>query len=155
MTFDPYHMITCLNKIANDGRKFSGISFAHLLVRKFLTILLETMCRKMMDSDTLVNVNVDVFDCCRFPRKEPPRKSRDVLLNANVCHFMKIYEKIIMISLQVNLQVFIHMLCQGQMTILIWRFFKSFFTLFYIFSRFKPEWQRDGGQTSVASGRSP
>lgn len=98
---------------------------------------LETPCCQVANLDSIIDVLIDVIDCGSLPREDTPGKLRDVLLDADVGHFMDICSENNYGTLPGKSKYLYTGKYRGQMTILFLRFlkrknpFKNLFLIFY------------------------
>ena len=104
MVHDPDHVITRLAQLANFDLKDVDVLVVIRAAQEPLPSELESLGCQVTNLDCIVNVFVDIVDCGGLSREDTSGKIGDVLLNADVGHFMKIAQKIIMVPLPMELE---------------------------------------------------
>ena len=109
MVHDPDHVITRLDQFTNFECENVDVLVTIRAAREPLPSELESSFCQVANLDSIINVLGDVVDCGGLSREDTSGKIGDVLLDANVGHFMKIAQKIIVVPLPVELEY----LCTG------------------------------------------
>jgi len=140
----PYHVVPSLDQFANLECESVDVPVTIIAAQEPLPGDLEPPFCQVANLDSIINVLGNVIDCGSLPREDTPRKVRDVLLDADVGHFIDICSENNYGTLPGKPKYLYTGECRGQMTILFLRFLKFFLHFLMIFftfflQLFKPE----------------
>lgn len=121
----PDHVVPSLGQFANLECEDVDVLVSIIAAREPLPSDLEPPFCQVANLDSIINVLGNVIDCGSLPREDTPRKVRDVLLDADVGHFMDICSENNYGTFPGETQVFVHWEIPGSNDNPILAFFKK------------------------------